>query len=256
MAEIRPRRDFMRSLVDPIEDRPGTLSLHALLATGAVGEDALVSLPYMHLISIEMGNEERTQYHQNPYDGGKLHLFGRMPRMYSLAWAMLDSDLSSQGHGAPEGERDPVYHGHTVQDWMRQYNEKFNFSACLKNRNIVRVGWRSSDIYGYVIGHVRSHESKDPNMYSVGMTFLSLVEIENVQIPVYDVTYDPTLHPPESSRPFVSGSFFRETLERYGLLPKSAAVAAVEAAVASWVDQTADKIAQLKAEKDRLMSRG
>lgn len=257
MADLRPRSDFRRSLVDPVEDRPGRLSLHRLLEAGTIDVDPIVDIPYMHLVSIDLSNEERTQYHQNPYDGGKVNLFGRMPKIHSLTWALLDSDLSHQAHGSPPNERDPVYHGHTLQDWMRKYEESFRLSVCLKNRHVVRVVWRSSTIFGYIISQVRSHESKDPNLYSVGMTFLSILEVEDVPVvPTYDVTYDVHQHP-SGDRPPLSGAVFRETLGRYGLLPPVSGVAAVAQAIGeSWVDQTANLIAQRKAEKNQLIIRG
>ena len=192
MADIPSRDEFLASRVDLSDVRTGKMSLHTLWINGAISHSPLFTLDYLHFVSAELPNEERTQYHQNPVDGGKINFFGRMPRIYSFSCFIIDSDLAlNQGLTAD----DRRYSGNTLQEWMDIYESRLRLTKTLKNSEVVRIRWRTSEIYGHILGQARSHESNTPGIYTLGWTLIAMIEHEFAEITRYTGPEDVTSLP-------------------------------------------------------------
>lgn len=182
MANTYIREEFLASLTDVPDVQPARMTLHQMTRNGAIGEKELEDVGFLRIMTAELPNEERTQYHQNPIDSGKVHFFGRTPRIYSFSCFIVDSDLlNHQGINY----YDLRFKGQALRAWLIMYEDKLRLSKCLKANQIVRIRWRTSEVFGYILGQARSHESTNPGIYSIGLTLLALVEHDTVDIVQY-----------------------------------------------------------------------
>lgn len=192
------RSDYLSELVDPAPDRHTVLSLHRFVggvgASGAITEKPELSVQFFNMQMVDTPQEERTQYYMNASDAGKVILFGRSPRVYSFSGFLYDSDLA-EGQGLSESEsasaEDVAYNGRFLSRWNNLYENKLRLTKCLKNRTIVRIRWRDSEVYGYMLGNVRSLSANTPSMVSISFTFGVVIEAPGAEPPIVDTTQGP-----------------------------------------------------------------
>lgn len=172
----RPRDDFRTSSPDVEDAVRSTLTLHRLIKN--TPEDSPVQIADMLKIqSINMADEERTQIVVNNVDSGKLYLFGRQPRLYTVSAFIIDSNLDTE-----IGKRGTIYAGssHLLTEWLDLYEEYFRLTKCFEKNLIARLRWRTSEYWGYVTGNVRSGESMNQNLVVVSFTFAHIFGEEHV----------------------------------------------------------------------------
>lgn len=186
VLEPKPRQEFLSAVVEPDVNVRASIELHQMTRDGAVEEKALQTVTLFHAASIETPQEERVQILAGNTDSGKLYLFGRSPRLYAVTGFIVDSDLATSASGQTQGlnEDDRAYRGHLLRRWMELYEKELRLSKCLKNNRILKLKWRTTEVYGYILGQARSMEFGSSNMYSVGLTFAVVFDEEMIEEPV------------------------------------------------------------------------
>lgn len=184
------RDDYRTANPDVHDVARSSLTVHRLV--GNVPEDEPVRVADMLKIQgINIADEERTQIVVSNVDSGKLYLFGRQARLYSVSAFIIDSfDRSKAGL-----ERVPVrdlsgkvYGGssHLFTEWLNLYEEYFRLTRCYERGLIGRLRWRTSEYWGYVTGNARSMESTNQNTIVASFTFAHMFGEEHVQIDSVD----------------------------------------------------------------------
>lgn len=197
VLDPQPRSSFLAAPVEPDDNARAIFTLHQMSSNGAIDDKPKIAVTLFHATNIETPQEERVAVLASNADSGKLYLFGRTPRIYSVSGFLVDSDLQAsksriieyggyvyqvQGQGA--NVDDAEYKGHLLRRWMELYETELRLSKCLKKNRILKFRWRSSEVYGYMLGQVRSMESSTPSLFSLGLTFVSVFEEESIEIPL------------------------------------------------------------------------
>jgi hypothetical protein len=198
-----PQRDLYRSANTDVDDAVrATLTVHRLIRD--VPEDSPHKIADMLKIqSITTSDEERTQIVVDSVDSGKIYLFGRQTRLYTVSAFIVDSlDRSETRRGDPlAGD---VYRGsyHLLSEWLNLYEEYFRLTKCFEKNLIVRLRWRTSEYWGYITSNVRSGESSNQNVVIVSFTFVHLFGEEHVTIDFVDPEADSDRRRSISGDPF------------------------------------------------------
>jgi hypothetical protein len=198
----QPRSSFLGAPVEPLDNARAIFTLHQVSKAGAISDDPILAVTLFHVSNIETPQEERVQVLASNVDSGKLYLFGRSPRLYAISGFIVDSDLQPskkriveskssfyQVSGQGANVDDAEYMGHLLRQWMILYEKSLRLSQCLKNSRILKFRWRSTEVYGYILGQVRSMESGSPSIYSLGLTFAVMFEEEKIDDPIVKITY-------------------------------------------------------------------
>jgi len=193
----QPRSSFLGAPVEPLDNARAIITLHQVSKTGAISDAPILAVTLFHVSNIETPQEERVQVLASNVDSGKLYLFGRSPRLYAISGFIVDSDLwlsakkTLVGALSVQGANkdDKTYAGHLLRQWMILYEKSLRLSLCLKNSQILKFRWRSTEVYGYILGQVRSMESGSPSIYSLGLTFAVMFEEEKIDDPIVRISY-------------------------------------------------------------------
>lgn len=196
ILDPQPRASFLGAPVEPLDNARAIFTLHQVSKAGAISDAPILAVTLFHVSNIETPQEERVQVLASNVDSGKLYLFGRTPRLYAISGFIVDSDLQESGKRIVEDKGlffqvsgqganvdDAEYKGHLLRQWMILYEERLRLSKCLKNSQILKFRWRSTEVYGYILGQVRSMEAGSPSTYSLGLTFAVMFEEEKIDEP-------------------------------------------------------------------------
>lgn len=199
MAKLTPdslpsRSKYLTSSQDVDDIVRPTITLHRLFDNG-LPEDDPVEIAYMlHIQSFSMPDEERIQISVNSVDDGKVYIFGRQTRVYSASCFLVDSN-----------QDDPSLGGSLLFKWLELYEDKFRLTKCLEGNYIVRIRWRNSEYWGYILSNVRSIESTNPSVIPVSFTFAHIFGEEHVDLDVLD---------PQNGHPAFPAMISREGYQR------------------------------------------
>jgi len=180
MANLTPdslpsRMKYLTSSQDVDDIVRSTITLHRLFDNGLPEDDPIEIADMLHIQSIAMPDEERIQISVNSVDDGKVYIFGRQTRVYSASCFLVDSD-----------QDDPALGGSLLFKWLELYEDKFRLTKCLERNYIVRIRWRNSEYWGYILSNVRSIESTNQNVVPVSFTFAHIFGEEHVDLDVLD----------------------------------------------------------------------
>lgn len=150
-----------------------SLTLHSLLR-GVPLEEPIKKADMLHIQSINLQEEERSQVTVDSADDGKVYLFGRQPRIYTVSGFLVDSN------GEPNT--------HLLSEWLDLYENHFRLTKCYEDNTIARLKWRTSEFWGCLISNVRSMESTNQNLAIVSFTFAYFFGSEDVAIPYVGVS--------------------------------------------------------------------
>lgn len=202
ILDPQPRASFLGAPVEPLDNARAIFTLHQVSKAGAISDAPILAVTLFHVSNIETPQEERVQVLASNVDSGKLYLFGRTPRLYAISGFIVDSDLQESGKRIVEDKGlffqvsgqganvdDAEYKGHLLRQWMILYEKRLRLSKCLKNSQILKFRWRSTEVYGYILGQVRSMEAGSPNIYSLGLTFAVIFEEEKIDDPIVKISY-------------------------------------------------------------------
>jgi hypothetical protein len=177
--EFLPPRDEFRSSGPDAEDvARSTLTLHRVIDNYPL-DDPIQIADMVRIQSVNLADEERTQIVVNNVDSGKLYLFGRQPRLYTVSAFIIDSNLDPL-----VGTDSAIYAGssHLLSEWLALYEEHFRLTKCLDKSTIARLRWRTSEYWGYLTSNVRSGESTNQNLIVVSFSFLHVSGEEHVDL--------------------------------------------------------------------------
>ena len=129
--------------------------------------------------------------------------------MYSFAGFIVDSNLA-EGQG---NEIDQALGGRTYKEWKRLYDLHLRIGAAISSRAIIKISWRVSKMFGYLLSYTAAQDSMRPHQININFVFVSIKDEERDTLPL--------IRTPRSS---FRGSISREGAERVLVLSSFAGV--------------------------------
>lgn len=180
-ADSLPEREIYRTSGPDVYDAArSSLTVHRLV-NNTPDDNPIKSADMLRIQGINIADEERTQIVVNNVDSGKLYLFGRQPRLYTVSAFIIDSDLDPG-----IGKESLIYAGssHLFSKWLALYEEYFRLTKCYEYNLIGRLRWRTSEYWGYVMSNMRSMESSNQNLITIGFVFAHVFGEEHVNLEI------------------------------------------------------------------------
>jgi len=187
MANLTPdrlpsRMKYLTSSQDVNDIVRSTITLHRLLDNGLPEEAPVEIADMLHIQSISVPDEERIQISVDSADDGKVYIFGRQARVYSVSCFLVDSNQDSRVGSAI----DQAFGGNLLTRWLEFYEDQFRFTKCLERGYIVRIRWRNSEYWGYILSNARTIESTNPSVIPISFTFAHIFGEEHMNFDVLD----------------------------------------------------------------------
>jgi hypothetical protein len=164
-TDLESRRIYSSSAEDLGKAVRATLTAHRLV-NGVLEDEPVAVADMLHIQSINIADEERAQVVSNSEDSGKVYIYGRQPRVYTVSTFLVDS------------RRDRA-----LRRWLRAYEDYFRLTACYRKGYIDRLRWRTSEFRGFLLSNVVSMESQNKSLWIVSFTFVHVSGYEDVDVP-------------------------------------------------------------------------
>lgn len=165
VTDLPERETYASASEDLCQAVRSTLTVHRKVGNGIEDEPVAIA-DMLRLQSLNLADEERTQVVLNTVDSGKLFIYGRQPRVYTASGFLVDS------------RRDRA-----LRRWLLIYNDYARLSACFRNGYIVRLRWRTTELFGFLLSNVVSMESQNKVLWIVSYTFIHISGSEDVDVP-------------------------------------------------------------------------
>jgi hypothetical protein len=141
-----------------------------------------MKIPILHVQGVQLAQQERLQPCINSSDDGQVYFFGRENRVYQISCFLVDSNLSpGQGYGV-----DRTFSGHLLGQWKTWYDKLLRVTQTVKNRRIVRIRFKTVDLFGHILSSVSSMDATQPFLCQIGLLFFSVCEKDLAPIPVIE----------------------------------------------------------------------